>query len=77
MESAYHPRQAPLWYGAAAMIGESRLKLHAHEPDEVLAGAALGYLTSRWELAQPHGLILRPWVEPRESTGGLLFRKSF
>ena len=75
--SAYHPREAPLWYVGAALIGESRIRLHAHELDEVVAGAAVGYLTARWELTRPKGILLTPWIQPRESAAGVSYRRGF
>ncbi len=62
MESRYHPDYAPLWYAGATLIGYSRVDLNRHRVSEVLAGAALGYLTSRLELSQKHGLILFPLI---------------
>ncbi len=60
MESQWHPRQALLWYGAAALIGDSRLRLHRHYLQDVLAGAALGYGVTRLEQSHPRHLILTP-----------------
>jgi membrane-associated phospholipid phosphatase len=62
MQSHFHPAQAPLWYLGAGLIAESRVDLRRHRYADVLAGAALGYLTARWELSQRHGLVLAPVV---------------
>lgn len=77
VESAFHPRQAPLWYAGATLIAASRVKLHQHKVDEVVAGAALGYLTARWELSTPHGLLLTPWIRPRGQGAGLSISTTF
>lgn len=37
-----HPALAPAALGLAALVGLSRIKLKAHHPGDVLAGAALG-----------------------------------
>ncbi len=64
MQSAFHPRQAVFWYAGATLIADSRVRLHRHHTQDVLAGAALGYLTARWELSRPRGLILSPVLCP-------------
>ncbi len=64
MESSLHPRQAPLWYLGAALISASRVRLRRHTIGDVLAGAAIGAGTARIELAQPHGLLLSPFITP-------------
>ena len=63
MESHYHPRQAGLWYGGATLIAASRVQLHAHYVHDVIAGAAVGYFTSRFELSRPRGLLLAPFIK--------------
>jgi membrane-associated phospholipid phosphatase len=68
MESHYHPKQSLLWYGGAALIGASRVSLHEHYWHDVAAGAALGYLTAKWELHTKHGLILQPIIRHLESS---------
>ena len=62
MESSFHPKEAPLWYLGATAIAGSRLALHRHYWQDVIAGAAIGYGTARWEISQPHGLILTPLI---------------
>ncbi len=80
MESHYHPKQAILWYGGATVIAASRVKLHRHYTVDVIAGAALGYFTSKLELKQGRGLLLRPFIHPegpRGSVSGLSIGGSF
>jgi membrane-associated phospholipid phosphatase len=82
MESAFHPHQKLWWYLGATVIGASRVQKRAHHVHDVLAGAALGYGVSRWELSRPHGLLLFPFVKPREeqsrqASAGLAFSRSF
>ena len=80
MESHYHPKQAILWYAGATVIAASRVKLRRHYTHDVIAGAALGYFTSKLELKQGRGLLLRPFIRPegpRNSVTGLSFDKSF
>ena len=71
MESAFHPRQAALWYGGAALIGASRVALHRHYVHDVIMGALLGYGTARLELSQRRGLILAPFIPPTGNSLGL------
>jgi hypothetical protein len=68
IESRLYPRQAPWWYAGATLIGASRLQLNRHHVQDVLAGAALGYGTSVWELSQKRGLVLSPFISP-DGTG--------
>jgi membrane-associated phospholipid phosphatase len=68
MQSHYHPKQALYWYSGATLIAASRVQLDRHHVHDVLAGAAVGYLTSRFELSRPHGLLLAPFVHG-DSTG--------
>ena len=77
MESAFHPRDAVYWYAGATAISISRVTLHRHTVGDVLAGAALGYGVSRWELSQHHGLVLTPWIQPENRTYGLRLSKRF
>jgi len=77
MESAFHPRDAVYWYAGATAISVSRFTLHRHTVGDVLAGAALGYGVSRWELAQHHGLVLTPWIQPERRTFGLRLSSRF
>jgi membrane-associated phospholipid phosphatase len=71
-ETAIHPKQALLWYGGATLISASRVTLHRHYLHDVVAGAALGYLTARGELSQRRGLILAPVIEPTPRRGWIL-----
>lgn len=79
MQAHYHPKQALLWYGGASLIAYSRVKLNRHYYRDVVAGAAVGYFTSRFELNRPHGLLLAPFIKGREEGGGggIGFSKSF
>lgn len=80
MQSHYHPKQALLWYGGATLIAASRVQLRRHDVDDVLAGAAVGYLTSRFELSRPRGLLLAPFIQPErrgQSSFGLQLTKQF
>ena len=69
VQSHYHPKQALLWYGGASIIAASRVNLNRHRVEDVLAGAALGYLTGRLELSQKHGLILFPVITSDDKGG--------
>jgi len=71
MESNYHPDQAPIWYTGASLIGVSRIVLDRHWVHDVVAGAALGYLTARWELQNSHGLMLSPFIAPGSRAVGM------
>ena len=62
MQSHYHPKQSLLWYGGATLIAASRVQLHRHFTHDVIAGAAVGYFTSKFELKRPHGLLLTPFI---------------
>jgi membrane-associated phospholipid phosphatase len=66
MQASFHPKQAPLWYGGATIIAASRLQLNRHYVQDVVAGAAVGYFTSRLELRSKRGLLLRPFISNRE-----------
>lgn len=80
MESQYHPKQALLWYGGATLIGVSRVQLHRHFTHDVIAGAAVGYFTSKFELKRPHGLLLSPFIHDEgsgERAAGLQLSHSF
>lgn len=76
MESAFHPKEAPLWFLGAAAIGWSRVSLERHRIGDVVGGALVGYLTARWELSQPRGFLIRPFVS--DSGGlGVLYTSKF
>lgn len=64
LESHLHPREAPLWFLGATLIAASRVRLHRHYSQDVIAGAALGYGVTRLEISAPRGLILSPIIEP-------------
>lgn len=69
MQARYHPQQALFWYGGASLIAYSRVKLHRHYTKDVVAGALVGYFTSRLELSRPHGLVLAPFIRSRDEGG--------
>ena len=69
-ESAFHPRQAPLWYLGAILIAASRVRLHRHTVGDVAAGAALGFGVTHLELSTPRGVILSPFINPHR--GGMV-----
>lgn len=75
MQSAYHPKQAPLWYLGATLISLSRVRLHRHTNADIIAGAAVGYGISRLELSAPRGLILAPIISPDGQGMGLQVSK--
>ncbi len=79
MQAQFHPRQALLWYGGATAIAASRVTLHRHYTRDVVAGAALGFLSARLELKQQRGFILRPFIQSRDAggAGGLTLSKIF
>jgi hypothetical protein len=68
MQASYHPKQAIFWYAGATAIAASRVKLRRHYTQDVVAGAAIGFLTARFELKQPRGLLLAPFI--RGDRGG-------
>lgn len=70
MQASYHPKQAILWYTGAALISYSRVRLRRHYTQDVIAGAAIGFFTARFELKQRRGLILSPFISPRANGGG-------
>lgn len=76
MESNFHPREAPLWYAGAAAIADSRIVLHRHRWTDVIAGGALGYGTSQFELGRKNGILIQPWIDGN-GTVGLLASSRF
>lgn len=70
MQAHYHPDQAIFWYAGATAIAYSRIQLRRHFTQDVLAGAAVGYLTAQFELKQPRGFIFAPFIKPRTQGGG-------
>lgn len=80
MQAQFHPKQALLWYGGAIVIAASRVKLRRHDTRDVAAGAALGFAAARFELKQPRGLLLRPFIRsdgPNNRVAGLSFGRTF
>lgn len=59
VQAAYNPNEAAYWYAGAAFIGASRVELRRHRWEDVIGGAAVGYLAGRWSL-QSGGLLLAP-----------------
>lgn len=72
MQASFRPKQAPFWYAGATLIGASRVQLNRHYWHDVIAGAALGYFTAKFEMKKPRGLILRPLIqrEQRQTNAG-------
>ncbi len=65
------PDQAAYWYGAAALISYSRVRLNLHRPREVVAGALIGYGVAKLELSLPRGLLIAPVFDPEADGGGV------
>jgi membrane-associated phospholipid phosphatase len=63
MESAWHPKQAVLWFMGATLIAESRVKLDRHRASDVIFGAGIGFAAAQWELSRPRGLLLSPLIK--------------
>lgn len=77
-QSHYHPNEAVWWYTGATLIAYSRVALHRHYIHDVVAGAALGYLTATVELDQSRGLLLTPLIRPgKQPSGSLTLRARF
>jgi membrane-associated phospholipid phosphatase len=66
-----HPDQAPYWYGAAALIAYSRVRLNLHRPSEVVAGALIGFGMAKLEQRMPRGLLIAPFINPDADGGGV------
>ncbi|MBW4576787.1 MAG: phosphatase PAP2 family protein [Aphanothece sp. CMT-3BRIN-NPC111] len=80
LQSHYHPKSAIYWYTGASVIALSRINLNRHRLPDVLAGAALGYLTTQLELSQKNGLILFPLIrsdDKGDTVVGLQVMRSF
>ncbi len=77
MASSFHPDQAIFWYAGAAAIGQSRVQLKRHNWADVIAGAGLGYTTSRWELGTSRGFLISPWIQPSNKSFGLSVQGKF
>lgn len=75
VESQWHPKEAPLWFLGATLISASRVSLNRHYTQDVVAGAALGYVTARVELGERRGLILHPFIMPQSGAFGMQFTK--
>ena len=77
MAADYSPDEAPWWYGAAALVGWSRVRLNEHRPHEVLAGAALGTGIAELELDRPRGILVAPFIDPDTGATGVQARWEF
>ncbi|MBC8134490.1 MAG: phosphatase PAP2 family protein [Fibrella sp.] len=77
MEAHYHPKEALYWYGGAVLIAESRVGLHRHYVHDVVAGAAVGYLTAQWAIKSPRGLVLSPVIRPETGERGFALAISY
>ena len=67
----YSPKDAPYWYGGAALVAWSRVRLKRHRLGDVAAGALLGYGLASLELELPRGMLLAPFVSPVGDGAGL------
>ncbi len=56
----YHPKYKWWWYGIAARVAWSRVKVRAHDWDDVIAGAALGCWIGDIETDR-RGILFRRW----------------
>ena len=56
----YHPHQKWLWYLLATGVAVSRVHTHAHDWDDVIAGAALGAWIGESTVNQS-GIVLKRW----------------
>lgn len=63
VQAKLHPDEAPYWYTGAALVSISRVKLHRHHVQDVLAGAALGYGIATLEMGSDDGLLIAPFVD--------------
>lgn len=77
MAAANHPREAPLWFGAATLVGWSRVSLRDHHTYDVLVGGLIGYGAARLELSSRHGIILSPWIGRDSGSAGLSMHGTF
>ena len=79
MQAGFHPNQAIFWGAGATAIAASRVKLRRHYTRDVVAGAAVGFLTARVELKQPRGLLLSPFIRGsrRQSVTGVSVSGTF
>lgn len=58
--SSYYPKQKALWYLLAARVAWSRVRVGAHDWDDVIGGAALGCWVGDAEVAGG-GIVLTKW----------------
>lgn len=76
-QSNYHPSQAPLWYGAASVIGVARVLGHDHFIQDVVVGAGLGYAAGQLSVSSRHGWFFAPMVEHGRAGFALGVNQSF
>lgn len=57
--SGLYPRGTLFFYGTATAVGVGRVRLGAHYPSDVLAGAVLGFATGRFVLANRDLMVRR------------------
>ena len=69
MQSEFHPKEAPFWYGIATLISWSRIGVNRHRLADVVVGSALGYAVAKWELSEPRGILLRPFISDAGKLG--------
>jgi len=70
MQAHFHPNQAILWYAGASLIAYSRVRLRRHYTQDVLAGAAIGIVTARLEIASKRGFLFSPFIQSKREGGG-------
>jgi membrane-associated phospholipid phosphatase len=73
----FHPEDAAYWYGGAALIAWSRVRLNRHRVREVAAGALLGYGLAKLELELPRGVLMVPFVNPTGDGAGVELQFKF
>jgi membrane-associated phospholipid phosphatase len=73
----YRPEEAPYWYGGAALVAWSRVRLNRHRVGDVAAGALLGYGLARLELDLPRGMLIAPFVSPTGDGAGVELQLKF
>ncbi len=70
-----YPHQKSLWYLLTAGVGWSRTEVDAHHLQDVLVGAAVGYLVGQASLRTEGGLLnIERWrlLRPRRLGSGVL-----
>jgi hypothetical protein len=62
-----YPRLGPWWFAMAAVVGWSRIEVHAHYPYQVFAGALLGCVLAALVVHRRAGVLL-PRILMRDET---------